>query len=188
MIVQRVAAPYIFARVLYRPLLSSLICFLCAVASAQELPLPEGGPLQPTLPSEAGSAFLKPTKSIKPPPVSTWGGATLARQPQVNAPTARLRRLILMPGNLPPEAMRETMLAGGQSKAPVTAVGIDAPAPVLTDLAGFFGSTVNPGTQKMLLETVSKGMSAKSKPPRRVEVVGWSPADGIMAVAVYPES
>lgn len=188
MIVQRAAAPYISARVLFRALLSSLICVLCAAASAQELPLPEGGPLPIRSSETAGSTFLKPTKSIKPPPVATAGNPTVAAQPQVNAPTARLRRLILMPGNLPPEAMRETMLAGGQSKAPVTAVGIDAPAPVLTDLAGFFGSTVNPGTQKMLLETVSKGMSAKSKPPRRVELVGWSPADGIMAVAVYPES
>lgn len=111
-----------------------------------------------------------------------------AAQPQVNAPTARLRRLILMPGNLPPEAMRETMLAGGQSKSPVTALGINAPAPVLTDLAGFFGSTVNAATQKMLLETVSKGLGNKSKAPRRVEVVGWSPNEGVMAVAVYPES
>lgn len=176
-----------------RPLLPTLFCLLCASVLAEELPLPQGEPGLPSIaplastPSADG-AFLKPTKSIKPPAAATAGGALVAAQPQVNAPTARLRRLILMPGNLPPEAMRETMLAGGQSKSPVTAVGINAPAPVLTDLAGFFGSTVNAATQKMLLETVSKGLGNKSKAPRRVEVVGWSPNEGVMAVAVYPES
>ena len=79
-------------------------------------------------------------------------------------------------------------MASGQGRTPVTVVGMDAPAPVLTDLAAFFGGDVNADTQKKLLDTVSKGMGATSKVPRRVEVVGWLPTEGVMAVAVYPES
>lgn len=88
-----------------------------------------------------------------------------------------------------PEAVRETILACGQTRTPVTMVGgVSAPPPVLTDLAGLFGSTVTEDTQKKVLETVRRGMGASSKPLKRVEVVGWLPNEGVMAVAVYPES
>ncbi len=175
--------------------LSSLasLCFLSVFASAQEafLPLPEAGPDLPVLTAEpAPTVFLKPTKSIKPPAAQVAPGVAAALQPQVNAPTvARLRKLILMPGGLSPEMMREQILASGQTRTPVTIVGMDAPAPILTNLADFFGSDVNADTQKKLLDTVSQGMGNKtSKAPRRVELVGWLPAEGVMAVAVYPES
>jgi hypothetical protein len=39
-----------------------------------------------------------------------------------------------------------------------------------------------------VLETVRKGMGTASKPLKRAEVVGWLPDEGVMAVAVYPES
>lgn len=137
----------------------------------------------------AETVFLKPTKSIKPPMPAARSAQAVAR-PQIHAPTvARLRRLILMPGGLSPEMMRQQMVASGQNRTPVTVVGMDAPAPVLSNLANFFGSDVNPATQKQLLDTVSQGMGSKtSKAPRRVEVVGWLPSEGVMAVAVYPES
>ncbi len=141
--------------------------------------------------SGTSGTFLKPTKSIKPPAGAAAQAttATLASAPQVNAPTARLRRLILMPGNLGPEQMRETMLAGGQSLTPVTVVGMNAPAPVLTHLADFFGGDVTADSQKKILETVRNGMTTgATKKPGRVEVVGWMPSQGVMAVAIYPES
>lgn len=171
--------------------LISLFSLLCASVSAQDslLPLPEGGPAFIGVDAPAETVFLKPTKSIKPPLPSASAAARIA-QPQVHAPTvARLRRLILMPGGLSPEMMRQQMVASGQNRTPVTVVGMDAPAPVLSNLANFFGSDVNPATQKQLLDTVSQGMGSKtSKTPRRVELVGWLPNEGVMALAVYPES
>lgn len=138
--------------------------------------------------SDGPRGFLKPSKSIKPP-----AGSTVA-QPSpaiVQAPTSetRLRRLVVVSGTMTPEAIRETILACGQTRMPVTtAGGVNAPAPMLSDLAGLFGSTVTEDTQKKVLETVRKGMGSSAKPVQRVEVVGWLPSEGVMAVAVYPES
>lgn len=171
--------------------ISCLFSLLCATLSAQDslLPLPEGGLDYAPLDTPAETVFLKPTKSIKPPMPSATTAAVTAK-PQVNTPTSvRLRKVILMPGGLSPESMREQMVASGQNRKPVTVVGMDAPAPVISNLANFFGSDVNPATQKQLLDSVSQGMGNKtSKAPRRVEMVGWLPTEGIMAVAVYPES
>jgi hypothetical protein len=172
----------------------SLLC-LCLVSTlaAQDvfLPLPEAGMEMSVLNQNPGEKrFLKPTKSIKPPAANPVIAATTA-QPQVHAPTvARLRRLILMPGGLTPEAMREQIAANGQNRQPVTFVGMDATAQVLSKLASLFGSDVNEDTQKKVVETVRQGLdeSVPSKTTRRVEVVGWLPSEGVMAVAVYPES
>lgn len=162
-----------------------------AFAQDSLLPLPVAGPEMPVM-MDSGSTtsrFLKPTKSIKPPATTT---AALP-QPQVNAPTvARLRRLILMPAGISPEMMREHIAASGQSRQPVTTVGLQAPASVLARLADLFGSNVNADTQRKVIDAVRQGMGAEktaaSSVPRRVEVVGWLPSEGIMAVAVYPES
>lgn len=180
-----------------RILIAANLCFMSAFGHAQDtfLPLPQGGP-EPSAPQAQASEsrFMKPTKSIKPPPVATMtttpSGIVVAAQPQVNTPTAaRLRRLILMPGDLSPAAMREQILASGQGRTPVTVVGMNAPSKVLTTLANFFGNDVNADTQKRLVETVRQGMGNgdTAKKPRRVEVVGWLPTEGVMAVAVYPE-
>jgi hypothetical protein len=171
------------------------LCLLGTTAFAQDafLPLPEAGPEISVLESTSTTTrFLKPSKSIKPPTaaVSASQMAVLA-QPQVNAPTvARLRRLILMPGGLTPEVMREQIAASGQGRQPVTIVGMDAPAPILAKLANLFGSDVNEATQKKVVDTVRQGLDSgkTSSAPRRVEVVGWLPSEGVMAVAVYPES
>lgn len=155
------------------------------------MPLPQSGP-QP-LPleySQPDLRFLKPTKSIKPP-VDKATQVCVSAKPQVNAPTvARLRRLILMPGGLTPEVMREQMAASGQGRQPVTILGMDAPAPILAKLANLFGDDVNEATQKQVVDTVRQGLDSGKFPAaaRRVEVVGWLPAEGVMAVAVYPES
>lgn len=172
-------------------LLTSLAC--AAVLRAQDslLPLPVAGPELPVM-EDTGSRFLKPSKSIKPPVVAVSPSVASALQPQVNVPTVvRLRRLILMPGGLPPETMREQIAALGQSRQPVTAVGMTAPAPVLARLADLFGSNVNDDTQKKVIDAVRQGMSTESTAkaaPRRVEVVGWAPGEGVMTVVVYPES
>lgn len=140
-------------------------------------------------PSVTRGVFLKPSKSIKPPAASTAVAAVPASI--VLAPTAdtRLRRLVVVSGSMTPEAIREAIIACGQSRTPVTTLGgVNAPAPVLTDLAGLFGSTVTEDTQKKVLDTVRKGMGDASKPLKRAEVVGWVPSEGVMAVVVYPES
>ncbi|MEQ1747859.1 MAG: hypothetical protein ABL974_00445 [Prosthecobacter sp.] len=169
------------------------LCLLGTAACAQDtfLPLPEAGPELPVLESASSETrFLKPSKSIKPPTVAAPQIAAQA-QPQVNAPTvARLRRLILMPSGLTPEVMREQILASGLSRQPVTIVGMDAPAPILAKLANLFGNDVNEATQKQVVDTVRQGLDTgkTTTAPRRVEVVGWLPSEGVMAVAVYPES
>lgn len=173
-------------------LILSLSSF-CAIAQDSLLPLPVAGPELPVITESSGisSRFLKPSKSIKPPVAATT--AAVLPQPQVNAPTvARLRRLILMPGGLTPEMMREHIAASGQSRQPVTTVGLQTSASVLAKLADLFGSSVNDDTQKKVVDAVRQGMgsekTAASSTPRRVEVVGWLPSEGVMAVAVYPES
>jgi hypothetical protein len=170
------------------------LCLFSTCLSAQEafLPLPVEGPIMPVQePATTESRLFKPTKSIKPPTAAASLTAATAPKPQVNTPTvARLRRLILMPSGLTPEAMREQIVASGQSRQPVTIVGMDASAPILAKLADFFGSDVNEDTQKKVVEAVRQnlGESKTSSAPRRVEVVTWLPAEGVMAVAVYPES
>ena len=177
------------------PRLISLLslCLSSAGLSAQEvfLPLPVEGaamPMQVSVTTE--SRLFKPTKSIKPPTAAA-SSVTSAPKPQVSTPTvARLRRLILMPSGLTPEAMREQIVASGQSRQPVTIVGMNSSAPILAKLADLFGSDVNEDTQKKVVEAVREnlGDSKTSSAPRRVEVVTWLPAEGVMAVAVYPES
>ncbi|HCN76243.1 MAG TPA: hypothetical protein DIT13_03490, partial [Verrucomicrobiales bacterium] len=118
------------------PRLLSICCLTALAAGAQDLaPLPTGG-AELTAPEPGIAAgFLKPTKSIKPPLPASQPGMTAPAQPQVNAPTvARLRRLILLPGGLSPEAVREQIAAGGQSRQPMTWVGLGARAPVMAGL------------------------------------------------------
>jgi hypothetical protein len=174
------------------PIVTAILFALSAAALSAEEPM-----LPQTLVPGAGfntggpRGFLKPSKSIKPPPSAP--AAAAAPLAIVQTPTAetRLRRLIVVSGDMTPEAIREAIIACGQSRTPVTtAGGVSAPAPVLTDLAGLFGSTVTEDTQKKVLETVRKGMGTgtSSKPLKRAEVVGWVPSEGVMAVVVYPES
>jgi len=175
-----------------------------ALVQAQEaLPLPQS--LSPVLPTydggqsqafpQAPAVFLKPTKSIKPPvstPVAVNGVPVEPPPLQIvssPAPDTRLRRLVVVDATMSPDLIRQTILASGQGRVPVTmAGGVFAPAPVLTDLAGFFGATANEETQKKVIDTVKKGMGSSSRRLGRVEVVGWVPSQGVMAVAVYPES
>ncbi len=138
--------------------------------------------------STSRGVFLKPTKSIKPPVTTV---AAVPSPSITQSPTAetRLRRLVVVSGDMTPEAIREAIIACGQSRTPVTTMGdVSAPAPVLTDLAGLFGTTVTADTQKKVLETVRKGMGASSRPLKSAEVVGWIPGEGVMAVLVHPES
>ncbi len=175
-----------------------------AFVQAQEaLPLPQS--LSPVLPTydgvqsqgipQAPAVFLKPTKSIKPPvstPVAANGAPVETPPLQIvssPAPDTRLRRLVVVDATMSPDLIRQTILASGQGRVPVTmAGGVSAPAPVLTDLAGFFGATANEETQKKVIDTVKNGMGSSSRRLGRVEVVGWVPSQGVMAVAVYPES
>jgi len=186
------------------PRILAVIATSAALGQAQEmLPLPQS--LSPVLPPVAGYAgeplsqgpavFLKPTKTIKPPasaPMAANGAQSEAPPLQIvssPSPDTRLRRLVVVDATMNPDVIRQTILASGQSRVPVTmAGGVSAPAPVLTDLAGLFGSTADEAIQKKVIETVKKGMGSSSRRLKRVEVVGWVPSQGVMAVAVYPES
>lgn len=189
------------------PLLTRILAVLAisaAFGQAQEvLPLPQS--LSPVLPPVSGlrdeplpqgaAVFLKPTKTIKPPasiPVAASGAQAEAPPLQIvssPSPDTRLRRLVVVDATMNPDVIRRTILASGQSRVPVTmAGGVSAPAPVLSDLAGLFGSTADEAMQKKVIETVKKGMGSSSRRLKRVEVVGWVPSQGVMAVAVYPES
>lgn len=187
------------------PRILAVIAASAALGQAQEaLPLPTSlSPVLPTvapLPGEAPlpqgpTVFLKPTKTIKPPastPVAANGAQVEAPPLQIvssPSPDTRLRRLVVVDATMNPDVIRQTILASGQSRVPVTmAGGVSAPAPVLTDLAGLFGSTADEATQKKVIDTVKKGMGSSSRPLKRVEIVGWVPSQGVMAVAVYPES
>lgn len=165
-----------------------LLLLAAAGLRAEELLLPQAlGPGAGFQPPGVSRSFLKPSKSIKPPATPKVAAAPVSI---VQSPTAetRLRRLVVVSGDMTPAAIREAIIACGQSRMPVTTLGgVNAPAPVLTDLAGLFGSTVTEDTQKKVLETVRKGMGASSKPLKRAEVVGWLPMEGVMAVMVYPE-
>lgn len=185
------------------PLLSRILAVFAASAAlglAQEdLPLPQSllprAEVPGSAPVSGPAVFIKPTKSIKPPVTAApAAGTSAAEVPPLQivsspAPDTRLRRLVVVDATMTPESIRQIILASGQGRVPVTmAGGVSAPAPVLTDLAGLFGSTATEETQKKVIETVKKGMGSSSRPLKRVEVVGWVPSHGVMAIAVYPES
>lgn len=168
--------------------LAFIVLFSAAVSSAQEPVLPQALVPGRTFHSDGPQGFLKPSKSIKPPP-SAQVAAAPAAIVQSPTPETRLRRLVVVSGTMTPEAIRDAIIACGQSRKSVTtAGGVNASAPMLTDLAGLFGSTVTEDTQKKVLETVRKGMGSTTQPLKRAEIVGWLPSEGVMAVAVYPES
>ena len=175
-----------------------------AVSSAsglaqESLPLPQSvlprAEVTGSSPVAVSAIFIKPTKSIKPPVTAApSAGISTTELPPLQIvssplPDTRLRRLVVVDATMSPESIRQTILASGQGRVPVTmAGGVSAPALVLTDLAGLFGSTATEETQKRVIETVKKGMGSSSRPLKRVEVVGWVPSQGVMAIAVYPES
>jgi hypothetical protein len=184
----------------------------CAFAAqAQDLPLPQynGGRAQaPAAALDGGTPFLKPTKSIKPPvtapPASDVRSTeqllreeqrlllektvALVQQRAVEQRvTSALKRIVVMQGPISKKLDRAEVLPQGTEGKPVTLVGIDAPKDVVRGLEGFFGVELTPDNEKKLLDTVRKGMAGASKHDRKVEVLGWWPKEGVMAVGVYPE-
>jgi len=179
-------------------------------ALAQDLPLPQHAPgvYVPLL--ESGTTFLKPTKSIKPPvppaPATSAEARTteqlltaeqrlmidkaaaLAQKREAEQHvTAALKRIVVMQGPISKKLDGAQFLPAGADGKPVTLVGIDAPKDVVRGLEGFFGVQLTPDNEKKLLDTVRKGMAGASKQERKVEVLGWWPDEGVMAVGVYPE-
>ncbi len=181
---------------------------------AQDLPLPG---LEPRLESgrdvsgAAGGTFLKPTVSIKPPNVAADTASTHARSVEQilgeeqkvlmekaalfeaqrgkdARVTAALKRIVLMEGPVSKKLPGCEFLPQGVEGKPVTLVGVHAPQEVVRGLESFFGAQLTPDNEKKLLDTVRKGMAHSSKRERKVEVLGWWPKEGVMAVGVYPES
>ena len=159
---------------------------------------------------ESGTIFLKPTKSIKPPvpaAAATPDGAqsagqllseeqkillnkmaSLAEQRATEQRvTAALKRIVVMQSPVSRKPDRPAVLPDGTNGKSVTLVGIDAPKDVVRGLESFFGVQLTPDNEKKLLDTVRKGMAGTSKQERKVEVLGWWPKEGVMAVGVYPE-
>lgn len=170
------------------------------------MPLPA-----PPEPMTGGSAtFLKPTRSIKPPvaPPLTAGAqksaeqllgveqrviserlASLAdRRERETKAAAALKRLVVLRG---PVGKRDdpglVLRALGEEK-PVTLIGVNAPSDTLRRLEGFFGVTLTPDNEQKILDAVRSGFAGSTKQQRKVELLGWWPDEGVMAVAVWPES
>ena len=192
------------------------ILILCVIGSgmirAQELPLPvkDGGfePMVP-LPEAPSPTFLKPTVSIKPPasatpvaPAALKNGQGMTAEQQLlmakaaslaaqrakdQAAAVSVKRIVVMKGPLSKKLEKSEMLPANPDGRPVTLVGIDAPKDVVLGLESFFGVQLTPDNEKKLLETVSKGMAGASHQDRKVEVLGWWPKEGVMAVGVHPE-
>ena len=197
---------------LVRLILPACVLLLAALTRGQDLPLPQQGPLPagPEAPVADPTRLLKPTKSIKPPlpqalVVTPSRGSTeqlltaeqkllgdklaaLAGQRAREAgATAALKRLVLVQGPLPPKQDRSVLppaTAKGQS---LTLVGINAPKEMVQGLEQFFGAALTPDNEKKLLETVRKGLAGTAEQGRKVEVLGWWPQEGVMAVSVSPD-
>lgn len=190
--------------------LTAISFLFLAWAGAEELPLPTKDwsldvvPLMPPLPSEGGS-FLKPTVSIKPPhvvrPVAPSDGSLtqeqrdlMAQAAQIAAQRAKdqaasigLKRIVVMKGPLSKKLEKSEMLPGNPDGRSVTLVGIEAPKEVVTGLESFFGVQLTPDNEQKLLDTVRRGLAGSSQQERKVEVLGWWPKEGVMAVGVHPE-
>lgn len=194
----------------------SMAVFLPAVlAPGQDLPLPrhERDPVPTPLMQmpQSPPPFLRPTTSIKPPlpaaavkpePAEKTAQQILSREQGVllgkadsltqkmaaeQRVTAALKRIVVMQGPVARKLDSSQLPRDGGEGKPVTLVGIEAPNEVVRGLEGFFGVQLTPDNEKKLLDTVRRGMAGASKQERKVEVLGWWPKEGVMAVGVYPE-
>ena len=183
------------------------------LAWAQELPLPRHEPGRTAAPGPTANdstSFLKPSASIKPPipgsAIAQESGRTAAQilsqeqkvllekaallaeqRTKDQRVTAALKRIVVMQGPVSKKLQRAEVLPSAGDGRPVTLVGIDAPREVVRGLESFFGVQLTPDNEKKLLDTVRKGMAGASRQERKVEVLGWWPKEGVMAVGVYPE-
>lgn len=166
----------------------------CALtmSGAEDLPLPvREGPLIPS--ASTGGPLLKPTVSIKPPVTATASSASANQQAMQAAEqkviaSAALRRLVLMEGPVKSKPAAPPFLAANQDGKPVTLAGVNVTGETIKSLESFFGAAVTPDSEKKLLDAVRSGLAGGRKAGRKVEVVGWWPVEGVMAVAVWPES
>jgi hypothetical protein len=151
---------------------------------AQEaLPLPQQGPVveQPVI-STSTTPLMRPTVSIKPPPVA------IATQPKVTdkKPLVTLKRLVVMQGPVDRKIVKPDLLPVGLDGKPVTVLGLTAPNETIKSLESFFGVEMNEASEKKLLDTVRQGLAGSTAATGKVELLGWWPNEGVMAVAVYP--
>lgn len=158
----------------------------------------------------SGSTLLRPTRSIKPPvaqppaegaqksveqlldmerKVISERLASLAdRRERETRAAAALRRLVVLRGPVGKKDDPELVLRALGGEKPVTLIGVNAPSDTLRRLEGFFGVTLTPDNERKILDAVRSGFAGSTKQQRKVEVLGWWPNEGVMAVAVWPES
>ena len=187
----------------FRSALFTLLVVSSSLAKAEDLPLPQSGPL----PSGEGG-MLKPTVVIKPPA----GGRAVARTPESAAELAiiemergiveeqthkliaeaaksgnatALKKIILMSGPIDPAISR----ALRPPTAPANRVAVIGLAPsekVSKSVEQFFGVVITPDSEKALLDTVKAQLASADKAAVDVRIAGWWPKEGVMAVSVVP--
>lgn len=189
----------------FRSGLFTFIVVSASLAMAEDLPLPQQGPI----PSREGG-LMKPTRVIKPP----VGGPAVATAPESAAELAiiemergiveeqthkliaeaaksgnatALKKLILMSGPIDPAVSR----ALKPPTAPANRVALIGLAPsetVSKSVEQFFGVVITPDSEKALLDTVKAQLASTDKANVDVRIAGWWPKEGVMAVSVVPKS
>ncbi len=144
--------------------------------------------------------MLRPTITIKPPALPApvvkaedavaaeqrmlmeKAAALAAQRAQELKTTAALKRLVVVQG---PVSQKPALPPAADGKT-LSLVGLDASKEVIRNLEGFFGVEINDASQKKLLEAVRAGIAASADKDRKVELLGWWPEEGVMAVTVSP--
>jgi hypothetical protein len=168
---------------------TAVIAACAFAAQAQDLPLPQygRGPMQvPGVSLDGGTTFLKPTKSIKPPVTAVPAPEERSREQLLRE---EQRLLIEKTAALAQQRAAEQKATSALKRIVVMQGPLSRKldTDVVRGLEGFFGVELTPDNEKKLLDTVRKGMAGASKQDRKVEVLGWWPKEGVMAVGVYPE-
>jgi hypothetical protein len=169
-------------------ILSSLAALLVMppVIAQEALPLPRQAPEQSQGVNDS-VPLMRPTVSIRPP-ASVPSGA----QPEAGGvsvkPLVTLKRLVVMQGPVDQKMVKPELLPVGLDGKPVTVLGLNAPHEAIKSLESFFGVEMNEASEKKLLDTVRQGLAGSETARGKVELLGWWPKEGVMAVAVYPGS
>lgn len=101
--------------------------------------------------------------------------------------SAALRRIVVMQKAAGQKLDQKAPPPNAVDGKAVTLIGIDASKDTVRGLESFFGVQFTPDNEKKVLETLRKGMADTAKQPQKIEVLGWWPKEGVIAVGVSPE-
>lgn len=187
-----------------RPHLIAGIAFAASFALAEDLALPQQGPV----PVREDAGLLRPSVVIKAPaggpitvpalkPDEAQELAILEMERQLiedqvrrqiaSANTAgnasALKQLIVMGGPMD-AAVSRAAKPPTVPEGRVTLIGMEKDAVVSKSLEHFFGVPMTPDREKQLLDTVKTQLAGKDKPKVEVRISGWWPDEGVMTVSV----